>query len=201
MALNPKQQRFCEEYLIDLNATQASIRAGYDLFLEPGKRYFVYFLIDPRNESIFYIGKGKGKRPYQHFKEIRSVAIYNPLKCQRILEIKEASEKVQIKYFATELSEEEAFSIEGSLIRFLAKTGITNIQSGSTKQTSKEWAAFNLSRITPFDKWVSMQPRTDQQIEIYWMCKNEFERIAREGLITGVFVRNDRPHHYEIIYT
>jgi phage terminase small subunit len=29
MPLNPKQQKFCEEYLIDLNATQAAIRAGY----------------------------------------------------------------------------------------------------------------------------------------------------------------------------
>lgn len=29
MALNDKQQRFVEEYLIDLNATQAAIRAGY----------------------------------------------------------------------------------------------------------------------------------------------------------------------------
>lgn len=27
--MNPKQTRFCEEYLIDLNATQAAIRAGY----------------------------------------------------------------------------------------------------------------------------------------------------------------------------
>jgi phage terminase small subunit len=29
MALNPKQRRFVAEYLIDLNATQAAIRAGY----------------------------------------------------------------------------------------------------------------------------------------------------------------------------
>lgn len=27
--LTPKQDRFCQEYLIDLNATQAAIRAGY----------------------------------------------------------------------------------------------------------------------------------------------------------------------------
>src|SRR5690606_25369157 len=27
--LTDKQKRFCEEYLIDLNATQAAIRAGY----------------------------------------------------------------------------------------------------------------------------------------------------------------------------
>ena len=29
MALNDKHKRFCEEYLVDLNATQAYIRAGY----------------------------------------------------------------------------------------------------------------------------------------------------------------------------
>lgn len=31
MALTPKQQRFVQEYLIDLNATQAAIRAGYSV--------------------------------------------------------------------------------------------------------------------------------------------------------------------------
>lgn len=31
MALTAKQQRFCDEYLIDLNATQAAIRAGYSV--------------------------------------------------------------------------------------------------------------------------------------------------------------------------
>lgn len=29
--LTPKQERFCEEYLIDLNATQSAIRAGYSV--------------------------------------------------------------------------------------------------------------------------------------------------------------------------
>ena len=29
MALSPKQQRFVQEYLVDLNATQSAIRAGY----------------------------------------------------------------------------------------------------------------------------------------------------------------------------
>lgn len=29
MSLTDKQKRFCEEYVIDLNATQAAIRAGY----------------------------------------------------------------------------------------------------------------------------------------------------------------------------
>lgn len=29
MGLNPKQKRFCDEYLVDMNATQAAIRSGY----------------------------------------------------------------------------------------------------------------------------------------------------------------------------
>lgn len=29
MRLTDKQRKFCDEYLIDLNATQAAIRAGY----------------------------------------------------------------------------------------------------------------------------------------------------------------------------
>lgn len=29
MALTPKQERFVQEYLVDLNATQAALRAGY----------------------------------------------------------------------------------------------------------------------------------------------------------------------------
>ena len=29
MNLTPKQKRFCEEYVVDLNATQAAIRTGY----------------------------------------------------------------------------------------------------------------------------------------------------------------------------
>ena len=29
MILTPKQERFCQEYLIDLCGTQAAIRAGY----------------------------------------------------------------------------------------------------------------------------------------------------------------------------
>ena len=28
--------------------------------------FYVYNLIDPRNNSIFYVGKGKGNRMYKH---------------------------------------------------------------------------------------------------------------------------------------
>lgn len=59
--LNPKQKRFCEEYLIDLNGTQAAIRAGYskktsgqiseENLKKPEIKEYVKILMDQRAES------------------------------------------------------------------------------------------------------------------------------------------------------
>ena len=58
--LNDKQKRFCEEYIKDLNATQAYIRAGYSkngakvsasqLLANPNIREYVSFLQVEREE-------------------------------------------------------------------------------------------------------------------------------------------------------
>jgi len=60
MALNEKQQRFCDEYLIDLNATQAAIRAGYsektagsqafDLLKKPDVQAYLEERMDERSK-------------------------------------------------------------------------------------------------------------------------------------------------------
>lgn len=60
MALTPKQQRFVDEYLVDLNATQAAVRAGYseDTAYSQGQRLlknvevaaFVQTAMDQRSE-------------------------------------------------------------------------------------------------------------------------------------------------------
>ncbi len=54
--------------------------------------YFVYALVDPRDGSIFYIGKGKNNRPRQHlveslrYKNDTKNAI-NPYKTRKILNL------------------------------------------------------------------------------------------------------------------
>jgi phage terminase small subunit len=47
MALTPKQQRFVEEYLIDLNATQAYLRAGYKVKPASARVQSCRLLADP----------------------------------------------------------------------------------------------------------------------------------------------------------
>lgn len=62
MELNDKQRRFCEEYLIDLNATQAAIRAGYsensakqigsENLSKPDLQEYIQKLQDERSERL-----------------------------------------------------------------------------------------------------------------------------------------------------
>lgn len=57
MALTPKQARFVQEYLIDLNATQAAVRAGYSerTACEQGSR----LLANVKVQEAIYAAKKK----------------------------------------------------------------------------------------------------------------------------------------------
>jgi phage terminase small subunit len=60
MALTPKQEMFCKEYIVDMNGTQAAIRAGYsaktaneqasDLLAKPNIKQYVQSLMDERSK-------------------------------------------------------------------------------------------------------------------------------------------------------
>lgn len=62
MKLTAKQKRFCEEYLIDLNATQAAIRAGYskktagsiatENLQKPDLRTYIQELMDKKEKEL-----------------------------------------------------------------------------------------------------------------------------------------------------
>lgn len=43
-------------------------------------KYYVYILIDPRDNKIFYVGKGYGNRVFFHINE----AIFNPIGTEKL---------------------------------------------------------------------------------------------------------------------
>lgn len=83
------------------------------------KVYYVYGLIDPRNDQYFYIGKGKGKRFSSHLKPKRRD--FNTAKLDKIKEIQEANLEVRIEILFPNLDEETAFELERIIIYKLGR--------------------------------------------------------------------------------
>ncbi|GEM53724.1 MAG: LEM-3-like GIY-YIG domain-containing protein [Psychroflexus halocasei] len=81
-------------------------------------KYYVYLLIDPRDDKIFYVGKGYGNRVFYHINE----AIFNPSETEK-LEIIRAikQENLKVNHFIVRhgLEENEALIVESVLIDFL----------------------------------------------------------------------------------
>ena len=95
--------------------------------------FFVYGLVDPRTNEIFYIGKGKGDRPERHLKEARGYKrtgkSTNVYKSRKILNILKAGFKsYEIIFLHKNLTEDEAFDLETKEIN--SRPNLTNIGEG-----------------------------------------------------------------------
>jgi hypothetical protein len=85
--------------------------------IENVAEYYVYVYIDPRNNEEFYYGKGKGSRKEAHLEDKTTSR-----KAMRIQEIKSAGFEPIIRVIAKNLTEEQAFLVEKTLIWKFEKT-------------------------------------------------------------------------------
>lgn len=76
--------------------------------------YYVYILIDPRDNSVFYVGKGKGNRVNQHLLGALDENSEETDKIRRIREIQNLGLSVGLDIIRHELTEKEAFEVECS---------------------------------------------------------------------------------------
>jgi uncharacterized protein len=88
--------------------------------------FYVYAYIDPRNESVFYIGKGVGTRATDHLydnTESKKVA--------RIKNIRDAGLQPRIDIMAHQLRDDlESSRVEAALIEFMGVNQLTNLVKG-----------------------------------------------------------------------
>jgi uncharacterized protein len=92
--------------------------------MEESSDYYVYVYIDPRNLEEFYYGKGKGARMYSHLYDVSDNE-----KVRRIEDIRRSGLEPIIKVIAANLTKDEAFLIETTLIWKLGRM-LTNKIAG-----------------------------------------------------------------------
>jgi hypothetical protein len=92
------------------------------------KKFYVYELLDPRNGRPFYVGKGMGRRMYQHERD--ALCGHRSRKYSRIREIREAGLSVQYNVLSQHSDEEEAYGAEAARIVDLGLDSLTNVVPG-----------------------------------------------------------------------
>ena len=93
-------------------------------------KYYVYLLIDPRNDEVFYVGKGKGSRILAHLEGESDVGDDAPEKDKLIRDIKVAGYKVRGDVLRHGLTEKGALEIESAVIDLIGIDKLTNRVKG-----------------------------------------------------------------------
>lgn len=91
--------------------------------------YYVYILRDPRDNQIFYVGKGANNRVFSHVQDAHSTIIENA-RLDRIRDIHAQGQKVDIIIHRHGLTEKEAFEVESALIDLLGLPHLSNLVAG-----------------------------------------------------------------------
>ncbi len=104
---------------------------GFDSKTEQEIKFYVYALVDPRDDQPFYIGKGTGTRVFAHVQEATS-GIRDTDKLNRIREIEESGEQVRMVIVRHGLSKNESLLVESCFLDFFRyyDMGLTNIAGG-----------------------------------------------------------------------
>lgn len=109
-------------------------------------KYYTYELIDPRNNKVFYVGKGYKNRMYSHFNTVKSGQILRNTKLNNKLK-KLIKENLKPLYRKIETDiEQVAFDKEIELIEFYGKENLCNLTDGGrggmppfTKEEERQW--------------------------------------------------------------
>ena len=121
--------------LRNLNQQIISVDMEFRQSVKEALRYYVYALVDPRDNRIFYIGKGRDNRVFQHA-EAALVDNTPGMKLDTIRSIISEGKEVAYYIIRHNLEENEAYLIESTLIdmltypRFNHNNQLTNLIAG-----------------------------------------------------------------------
>lgn len=95
--------------------------------------FYVYQLIDPRNNKVFYVGKGCKNRMYEHVNNVRKGRIPNHSNTKlgnKIKKILSLGLKVKYKKVLITENEQEAYNKERAIISKIGLENLCNLTEG-----------------------------------------------------------------------
>lgn len=103
-------------------------------------KYYVYHLIDPRDASVFYVGKGCGNRVKDHERDASKLRFMNSEKEDVIHQIWDSGAEVQHAIVRRFENESQAYIFEKSEIERIGIENLTNLTNGGEPEAKKALA-------------------------------------------------------------
>lgn len=175
--------------------------------------YYVYKLIDPRDNSVFYVGKGKDNRMYKHEKSVRVGRVPNGNKnlFNKIKEIIDLRlDIIYVKVFESS-DEKQAYSHENSLINEIGVDNLCNVvddkmligMCSNTKNSNwyfnsitNEYKLFKKNDIIPLN-FEKGSPKTKTAMLNWWSKISEEELLSYKQKMS-ISVKNSESHRLKL---
>jgi hypothetical protein len=183
--LTSKQNRFKQSYVNCNNVMQAEKESGLTLSHSRGNSFYVYFLVDPRDHTIFYVGKGIRQRAHQHLRNKKNISLSNNLKkAKRIKDIRDSGQEPYVRFIATGLTESQAFYTEVHLIHSFKNNNLTNLIGLSGRNSAMDWAQAALSELkSPIQ--LKSEGRPNLILKLAEKIRLQLTEIANNGIVEG----------------
>lgn len=179
--LNTRQELFAQGLADGKCVDEAAEESGTGL-IRAGKLtadHYVYLLVDPRDGSPFYVGKGQQRRWAQHVKDVRNGRCANLGKYRRIQEILAASAEIDVFVLGQGMSERRALSLERAYIQAIGRKLLTNLVSGQQSAAARLLPRVeqNVLRMIPFQDWAMTAPRSNADIRLFCEVTRLFRKL------------------------
>lgn len=125
---NTRHEAFCDEISGGATVDQAYARSGLvQRHFDAPVGFYVYLLIDPRDQTLFYVGKGSKRRAHAHwYLHRKGVFQTNREKAKRLADIDAADLVPRVDILCDGLGEGDALNLESAVIRRIGFKRLTN---------------------------------------------------------------------------